>query len=61
MARSIHIFHSFEEQEKFHKELMQKTTAIERFRNLFAMQQMTRLLHPTDDTARKIVIRKWTS
>lgn len=60
MAKSIRIFKSFEEQEQFHKESMLHTTALERFRKLYQMQQMTKLLHPVTDTSRKIIIRKWT-
>jgi hypothetical protein len=57
MARSIYIFKSFEEQEQFHKELMKQTTVVERFKKLFAMQQLTKLLHPINNTERKIIIR----
>ena len=58
MARSIHIFKSFEEQEEFHKEQMRNSTVEERFAALYRMQQMTKLLHPEKDTTRKITIRK---
>jgi hypothetical protein len=37
---------------------MLQTTAIERFRNLYAMQQLTRLMHLPKDKERKIIIHK---
>lgn len=61
MKRSIKIFKSFEEQEAYHFEQMINTTARERFRKLYLMQQMTSLLHPVGDKRRKIIIHKWTS
>ena len=57
MAKSIRIFKSFEEQEQYYLENMRRSTAKERFRNLFLMQQMSYLLHPVKDKSRKIVIR----
>jgi hypothetical protein len=61
MNKTVHIFKSFEEQEQFHKDLMLQTNVAERFRKLYQMQQMTKLLHPVTDKSRKILIRKWTS
>ena len=58
MKREIKIFKSFEEQEIFHTEKMQKTTVLERFQILFRMQQITHLLHPTTNKERKITIQK---
>lgn len=57
----IRIFNSFEEQENFHRELMLRSDAKERFRKLYFMQQMSIMLHPSTDKSRKIKIRKWTS
>jgi hypothetical protein len=50
-----------EAQEQYHRELMLQTTVMQRFRKLYQMQQMTKLLRPATDTTRKIQIRKWTS
>ena len=61
MNRSIRIFKSLEEQEQYYRNVMLQSTATERFRKLYIMQQMTRLLHPVNDHSRKIQIRKWTS
>lgn len=61
MARSIKIFKSFDEQQKFNDEQMRSTTPIQRFKSLFQMQEFTRLLHPSVDKTRKIIIRKWIS
>jgi hypothetical protein len=61
MNKSVHIFKSFEEQEQYKKELMLTSTIAERFRKLYQMQQMTKLLHPVTDNSRKILIRKWES
>ncbi|MBI5856747.1 MAG: hypothetical protein HZB42_03770 [Sphingobacteriales bacterium] len=61
MQKKLHIFKSLEEQEQYHKKLMQQSTVADRFRRLFIMQQMTRLLHSPGDSTRKIQIRKWIS
>ena len=61
MNRSVLIFKSFQEQEQFHKDLMRQTTVADRFRKLYQMQELTKLLHPVADKSRKIQIRKWTS
>lgn len=61
MNRFVNIFKSLDEQEQFHKLLMRQTTVTDRFRKLYQMQQITRLLHPVTDKPRKIEIRKWTS
>jgi hypothetical protein len=61
MKRTIRIFKSMEEQEKFHKQVMLESTVAERFQKLYQMQQTTKLLHPVANTPRKIQIRKWTS
>jgi hypothetical protein len=60
MARSIKIFKSLEEQEEYHLDLMRQSSVLERFRRLYAMQQMSALLHPPKVYTRKIIIRKWT-
>lgn len=60
MARFIKKFNSFKEQEKYHLDIMWESSVRERFRRLYAMQQMTALLHPPKDLTRKIIIRKWT-
>jgi len=57
MKKEIHIFKSFEEQNAWQLEQMQKSTVEERFRQLYLMQQMTKLLHPEKQTERKIVIK----
>lgn len=56
MKRQIKIFKSFEEQEQYKLEEMRNTTALERFQMLYAMQQMTKKLHPSDDKKRRIII-----
>lgn len=61
MNRSVHIFKSLDEQQRFHKNLMLQTTVADRYRKLYQMQQMTKLLHPVTDKFRKILIRKWIS
>lgn len=61
MNKSVRIFKSFEEQEQFHKNLMLQTNVAERFRKLYQMQEMSKLLHPVTDKSRKIQICKWTS
>jgi len=58
MDKKLRIFKSFEEQEQYHKELMGQSTIAKRFRKLFQMQQMNRMLHPVTDKSRKIQIRK---
>ncbi len=58
MKREIKIFKSFEEQEQYQLDLMRKTTALERFKNLFELQQLTKAFHPQKDKTRKIVIQK---
>ena len=58
MAKSIKIFRSFEEQEEYALESMRKTTALQRFQNLFRMQSLNHLLHPLKNTERKIIIHK---
>ena len=57
MKREIKIFKSFEEQEKFHIEQMLHTTPLQRFLNLYRMQQLNKLFHPVKDKSRKILIR----
>ena len=59
MSKSIHIFKSFEDQEMFQLELMRNSTVEDRFRKLYMMQQMTKILHPPKNLQRKIIIRKW--
>ena len=60
MDKQVRIFKSFEDQEQYHKNLMGQTTVVERFKNLFQMQQINKMLHPVTDKSRKIQIRKWT-
>ncbi len=52
----MHIFKSFGEQEQYYKTLMLQSSIAERFRKLYQMQQMTKLLHPITDNSRKIQI-----
>lgn len=59
MNRFIRIFKSLEEQEQVHLEKMRQSTVVERFCSLYQMQPITKLLHPSSDTSRKIIIRKW--
>jgi hypothetical protein len=61
MERSIKIFKSLEEQERFNEQQMISTSAFQRFRKLYQMQEFTRLLRPSSDKTRKITIRKWIS
>lgn len=56
MKREIKIFKSFEEQEQYKLEEMRNTTVLERFKMLYAMQQMTKKLHPASDKKRIIII-----
>ena len=56
MRKSIHIFKSFEEQEKYQNEMMINTTPEQRFRKLYQMQQLTKKFHPVIDKSRKIII-----
>jgi hypothetical protein len=58
LKREIKIFKSFEEQEKYHLELMRKTTPLQRFKTLFELQQLTKAFYPQKETSRKIVIQK---
>ncbi|MEP7109377.1 MAG: hypothetical protein ABI760_15395 [Ferruginibacter sp.] len=58
MEKRIKIFKSFEEQEQFYDEEMRKTTPLQRFQNLFRMQQLTDLFHPPTKKARRIIIQK---
>lgn len=56
MKREIKIFKSFDEQEQYKLEQMRNTTALERFKILYSMQQMTKKLHPSVDEKRRIII-----
>ena len=58
MKKEIKIFKSFEEQEKYHLELMSKTSPLERFKSLLEMQQWSLLVHPKKNDPRKISILK---
>lgn len=58
MGREIKIFKSFQEQENYHVEMMRSSTALERLKTLFRMQQTTKLFHPVTDKVRKIIIHK---
>jgi hypothetical protein len=58
MEKRIKIFKSFEEQEQFYIDKMLKSTPLQRFQNLFRMQQLTRLFHPPTNKERKIIIQK---
>jgi len=57
MEKKIKIFKSFEEQEQYNLEQMSKTTPLERFRNLYRMQNLSKLFNPVIDKSRKIVIQ----
>lgn len=54
--RTIKIFKSFEEQEKYALDLMRSTTPLQRFQRLYRMQQWTKKFHPAKDKSRKIII-----
>ena len=56
MERKIKIFKTFEEQEAYHLQQQRETSPLERFKNLFYMQQLSEKFHPQKDTLRKIVI-----
>ena len=56
MKREIKIFKALEDQEQFHKEQMLQSSPIQRFRNLYKMQQLTKMFHPVTDKFRKILI-----
>jgi hypothetical protein len=58
MEKRIQIFKSFEEQEKYYLEKMQHSTPMQRFQNLFRMQQLNLLMHPPTNKERKIIIQK---
>ncbi len=58
MKREIKIFKSFEEQEQYHLEMMRQTTPMERFQNLYRMQQFTKHFHRGKDKTRRIIIKK---
>ena len=58
MEKRIKIFKSFEEQEQYYNEKMLKTTPWQRFENLFRMQQLHLLLHPSASKTRRILIQK---
>lgn len=60
MERKIKIFKSFEEQEQYNLEQMHKTTPLERFRNLYRMQKLSRAFNPVIDKTRKIIIHRST-
>jgi hypothetical protein len=57
MKREIKIFKTFEEQELYYKQLMLKSTPLQRLKRLLQMQQMHWLMHPPKDKMRKITIR----
>jgi hypothetical protein len=54
--RTIKIFKSFEEQEKYALDLMRSTTPLQRFQSLYRMQQWTKKFYPPKDKSRKIII-----
>jgi hypothetical protein len=56
MAKYIKLFKSFEEQEKYHLEEMSYSTPKERFRRLYLMQQITKRIHSSPPSRRKIII-----
>ncbi len=58
MNKSIRIFKSFEEQEAYHLEQMRNSTIEERFKKLYIMQEMTKLLHSRRNSDRKITIHE---
>jgi hypothetical protein len=55
MAKTITIFKTFAEQEEQALQRAIKTTPIERFRNLFYMQQLSLKFRPIKDTSRTLV------
>jgi hypothetical protein len=58
MEKRIKIFKSFEEQEAYYNNKMLKSTPWQRFENLFRMQQLHQLLHPSTNKTRRILIQK---
>ena len=58
MRREIKFFKSFQEQEAYYVELKRNSTAYDRLRILFQMQQTTKQFHPITDKVRKIIIHK---
>ncbi len=56
MEKSIRIFKSFKEHDKFHLEQMRNSTVENRFRKLYMMEEITKLLHPPKNSERKITI-----
>ena len=56
MAKTIKIFKTFAQQEEHALQRAIKTNPIERFRNLFYMQQLSLKFRPVKDTSRTLVI-----
>lgn len=56
MEKSIRIFKSFKERDKFHLDQMRNSTIENRFKKLYMMQEITKLLHPPKNLERKITI-----
>ncbi len=56
MDKSIRILKSFKEHDKFQLEQMRNSTIENRFRKLYMMQEITKLLHPPKSSERKIII-----
>lgn len=56
VEKSIRIFKSFKERDKFHLEQMRNSTIENRFRKLYMIPEITKLLHPPKNSERKITI-----
>ncbi|MBW7951110.1 MAG: hypothetical protein LC134_02180 [Chitinophagales bacterium] len=56
MERKIKIFKTSEEQEAYTLQQQSKTTPLERFRNLFYMQQLSKKFHSVKNSTRKITV-----
>lgn len=55
MDKKITIFKTFAEQEKHALQRQRATTPLERFRNLFYMQQLSLKFRPENNTSRTLV------
>ena len=58
MKKRIQLFKSFEEQEQYYMDKMLNSTSLERFKNLFRMQKINLLLHPSTNITKRIIIQK---
>jgi hypothetical protein len=54
--REIKIFNTFEEQEDYQLEKQRATTPLQRFQNLFYMQQLSLKFRPSKNNKRTIIL-----